>query len=671
MESSSNATPSALEDQVLSISSTVEAHSETPTEKCADEDPSSSSEKVERGGLKPATILADAACVFCPLAFLVFSIVVLRTDGRPIDGEYSNYYNAITTLATAFPILFAAVMGRLMYQVSRWMLERGATMGTLEQLMGSRTMGAAFLTQVELGAFNILGLALVFVWIWSPLGGQALLRMLSSRTETIITPSSIVHFDTDAAPQFASWYQDSASNNGRVRNMFAVLDSTYSTALLSPDSIRNDTQDIRGNVKLPFLPSYGDIDNTGWQQVPSSPFQYSAMVGVPINHISVGNSSFPLESTYVYLDCFDLKETIFPNAKYIDVNGTALGGRPLTPLPSLPNGTWQGHRWNSTSWTIAVDTFADIMWSNYSFYSSHGLNSSHINRPSVFINEPGVVAKPTTLLLRVEYRSSGTSPPDWFSVKCGMVQHYVESRVNCSLASRDTIQNCTVVEQRPSQKAHAPKDITFLSFVGVFDELSLRLPRATRHESALYGLEPSLKYIQNPSTIDMGLEAIPALQNVTHELFSYRLGQLINSYLLIGQVFPSILDGSIDPDAVFEPNITVPIEVTNLLEVYHVSRAWAGTFIFSCIVFLAGGTLSAVFIHLAGSPDVLGFVSTVVRDSKHMDTPPEAAKMDGLDLTKSMKTKRIRYGLVHGTSETEPLFGVGPEEDVEKIEKLS
>lgn len=34
----------------------------------------------------------------------------------------------------SFPVLFAAIMGRLMYQMSRWMLERGATMGTLEQL---------------------------------------------------------------------------------------------------------------------------------------------------------------------------------------------------------------------------------------------------------------------------------------------------------------------------------------------------------------------------------------------------------------------------------------------------------------------------------------------------------------------------------------------------------
>ncbi|KAL2672483.1 hypothetical protein Neosp_013194 [[Neocosmospora] mangrovei] len=618
MESPSRSTTHALEYEALSTSSSDETQSETPPKNSANEDPHSHS-----------------------------------------------------ALATAFPILFAAIMGRLMYQLSRWVLERGAKMVTLEQLMGSRTLGAAFLTQAELGAFNLVGLVIVFTWIWSPLGGQALLRMLGSRLETIVVPSTIVHFDTNVAPQFASWYQHSAHNNGLLRNKIAVLNSMYNAALLSPDSIRNDSQDIWGNVKIPYLSSYGDLDDPGWQRVPSSPiFEYSALVGVSINNIPVGNSSFPIESTYVYLECFGFKKTTFQKPEYIELKNESLTLTMNPMLPALTNGTWQGYELNDASWNIAIDTLADLMWSNHSFYQPRGFDVSQTKSPSMFINEAGVVANPTTLLMQVEYRSSGERPPDWFSAKCGVVQHYVESRVNCSLASGNAIQNCTVVEQRPSQKAHSPKNISFLSFANVFGELSRLLPGATHHQTGLYGLEPSLKYIQNPSTVDMGSETKPALENVPEELFSYRLGQLINSYLLIGQVFPSILGGSIDPDAVFEPNITVPIEATNLLEVYHVSRAWTGTFIFSCIVFLTGGTLSAVFVHLAGSPDVLGFVSTVVRDSKHMDTPPEAAKMDGLDLTKSMKTKRIRYGLVHGTPESEPLFGVGPEEQVEKIKKL-
>lgn len=44
-------------------------------------------------------------------------------------------------MATVLPIVFASVVGRLMYETARWRLERGASVGSLEQLMGSRTVG--------------------------------------------------------------------------------------------------------------------------------------------------------------------------------------------------------------------------------------------------------------------------------------------------------------------------------------------------------------------------------------------------------------------------------------------------------------------------------------------------------------------------------------------------
>lgn len=45
------------------------------------------------------TALTDCACVLFPLAILVFAIVVLQTNGRPIDKDFSQYQNAITTVS--------------------------------------------------------------------------------------------------------------------------------------------------------------------------------------------------------------------------------------------------------------------------------------------------------------------------------------------------------------------------------------------------------------------------------------------------------------------------------------------------------------------------------------------------------------------------------------------
>lgn len=570
-------------------------------------------------------------------------------------------------------------MGRLMYQISRWKLERGGTVGTLEQLMGSRTLGATFLTQAELRTFNLLGLSLIFVWVWSPLGGQALLRMLDSRLKTVITPSKIVHFNTDSTPLFASWEQTSASNNAGIRDRISVQNSMYNAALLSPDSIQNASQDIWGNVKIPFLESYTKSGNPGWQQVPSSHinFEYSALVGVPVTRLSTGNTTFAIESSYIYLDCTNITRKNVPDARRIAINDTALAGYGYNQAPRrLPNGTWQGHQLRGTetntrdvaAWNLALDTFSDPIWNNNSYYTDHGFEFSETNKPSMFIREKGIETRPTKLLAQIEYRSDGNRPPDLIFAQCGVYQHYVESRVNCSLDAPGARQNCTVVQQRRSKKPHAPEDISLLSFQAVFNKISLLLPQATHHTTSISTLDPSLKYIQNPSSLDIGAPTSDfALEKVPKEIFSQRLGQLVNSYILIGQVFPRILGGSIDPDAVFEPNITMPVNVESLVEVYHISPPWTGVCIFSCIVFLAGGILSVVFIRLAAGPDVLGFVSTAIRDSKWVETSAEATRMNGIDLTRSIKDQRIRYGFVHQTPEGQSLLGVGREDMVKRV----
>lgn len=73
-------------------------------------------------------------------------------------------------MATLFPMLYAAIMSRLLYQLARWKLEKSSSLGTLEQLMGSRTLGAALVVHFQLQSFNILAFALFFGWAFSPLG---------------------------------------------------------------------------------------------------------------------------------------------------------------------------------------------------------------------------------------------------------------------------------------------------------------------------------------------------------------------------------------------------------------------------------------------------------------------------------------------------------------------
>jgi hypothetical protein len=97
-------------------------------------------------------------------------------------------------------------------------------------------------------------------------------------------------------------------------------------------------------------------------------------------------------------------------------------------------------------------------------------------------------------------------------------------------------------------------------------------------------------------------------------------------------------------DAPFEQNVTVPIKVSNLVEVHAVKRTWMALFFASCTILLASGIVSAVFAHLAVGPEILGYASSAVRDSKYMVLPPELGAKDALEVTKIIGQNKVKYG---------------------------
>ena len=604
-------------------------------------------------------------------------------------------------MATIFPILFAGIMGRFMYQMSRWKLEKGAAISTLEQLLGSRTIGSTVVTHFQLRSFNLLGISLIFAWAFSPFGGQSILRMLGIGLKTVIDPSTIFYFDSGAqnmfstiafisGPQYAAMAANQTREEALIFNYtiwaqqyteetMSILDSCYNMALTSPDSTKNSTMDIWGNVKIPFLSSFGDADSVDWQDVPTYPhMEYSALAGIPIVNTSVGNTTFELESTYVSLECANISTTWLQD---VDEDEVALYSK-LDKLSEpavfyndslVPNGTWQGHLANNSAapstWEIAMDRFVDRTW--YSDAPRWGNNNplldgwnDKVDRPGIFINDTGVETETARFLIQAHILEYDLTP-GIARAECSMSQQYVESRVMCTLASLGAAQNCTVIQQRRSSKPHGPESITSLSFPAVFGEFSFRLPRATRRKTTYIVPDPSLLYIQTPIRTDNGFNVTLKLDELPEKVFSTRLSQIMNTYLLITQ---GLVAEAVNPLNNLA-NITTEVSVENLVEVYAVNQAWIAGCIISCLVLLVGGILSVIFVHLAKGPEVLGYVSTAVRDSKYVRMPQEAGQMGGMDLTRVIGEQRVRHGLARVTEEGVPILGVGKEEEIETLNK--
>jgi hypothetical protein len=75
------------------------------------------------------------------LLLAVFGIGALQLDGKPLSEYGSHIANAAKLGPTIFPIIFAAVVGRLMKFCALWRAENGTNLGvrTLSLLKRSDT----------------------------------------------------------------------------------------------------------------------------------------------------------------------------------------------------------------------------------------------------------------------------------------------------------------------------------------------------------------------------------------------------------------------------------------------------------------------------------------------------------------------------------------------------
>ncbi|KAF6814411.1 hypothetical protein CPLU01_14399 [Colletotrichum plurivorum] len=668
---------SGVEDDVSSVGEQYQNTEYKPV--AADDQAPSSVSNRKNNNTAVATILADCAAVVLPIGIIVFRVLVWCLDGSPVGDSLSAWRNSINVIATAFPILFASIIGRLMSESARWNLERGNSLGLLEQLMGSRTVGSTLVTLFTLRTLNLLAAALLCVWVFSPLGAQAILRMLDSTPSVNPSPAVISYFDTRApVPSWLALTQGSDTADGPIRPTVATIATLYTCLVGTPKANKVDTMDLWGNVRVPFLVPGAD---DAWRDASNiSADGYSSLTGIPIHYLGNGNATFSLESSHAYLTC--------PNSKKFPANRSlraALGNISEANVTSFPpgettrNGTCRGAAYNrvgsrSTQWGFAVDRFIDTLWHSKGagnddrVFWSDEVDDFWTGGPSLFSNEEGIDAVPTRLLLRMLLRqpSRAMKTLDSIEIFCDITQQYVESRVECSYLGGQWA--CKVTRQRPLQRKTVSEHITLLSFPWTLNFLSNELPVATGRQTGDF-IDPSLYYLKDPTFENVSAGSEVFLDELDISKVGMRFGQLLNTYIALSQLYEAIASTRDEAKAVFEPKITLTGEASTLVETFAVSRLWIILSLLAAVVLLTGGILSVVITHLTYGPEILGYVSTMIRNSKFIDLPSTTTWLDGTGLTNEMKTTRIRYGFIRDAV-GEPVVAVGHEDGTERIKNV-
>lgn len=578
---------------------------------------------------------------------------------------------------------------------ARWKLERGAEVGLLETLMGSRTVGSTVITVAQLRLFNLGALGLLALWAISPLGGQAFLRIIRVEPEVDAVPASVTYYN-NAAGSKINWLFFNAEDTYRSHE--SLMWTIYRALIIGPLAAKAAPMDLWGNVKIPLLQrDYDEGAATDeWDPIRengvegASRVPYASLLGVPFNLPATssypsGNVSFLLESSYVDLRCPKVESGLgSPNwthefQSYVEPSATA---RNLTNgtfwVPCLREGYQRFElpycEKINALWGIALNRFVNSTW-------TRGFQK-HLYSPALFEDEDGIEAGETTLNFVSRHLSISESAPlrpEWTEAECKVVQRYVESRVNCTRQEREASSSnsaspedvtanaadCRVVAQRPSQKKHASENISFLSFQDLFAVVARLMP-SVGMDTNVYSDIP-VGYLASPDKL-VQPEHGASLFNVTTLEFSRRLTQLVNTFVGTTQLVLNATLGSVPADLLASETMVTDTETRRFVEYVHVSRLWVILGLAASLVLLVCGVLSVVFRNLAKSPEVLGYVSSSIRESKFAHIPAETRYLDGLDLTTAIRKDRVIWGPVQNSwnGEQEPLMGIVRQEEVRR-----
>ena len=535
--------------------------------------------------------------------------------------------------------------------------------------MGSRTIWSTFHTHFQLRSFNAIGLVLMFIWCFEPIGSQSVQQILNIIEKPTTVDSKVAYFN--------SRQQSYSAPRGPFQNQwFAGYSVLFGSALLSTADVKASTEDVWGNVKIPYYSSIqgtgSDVDNEGWMHVPKNftPL-YSSLFGVPLSNIQNGNMTFNLESTYMDLTCGNMSVTPqgappAPRSRLISDDG---------PFLSFQNIS------TSDAWAL-------------------GFQGPDLAAYQDGATTPYTYPKSCPDCLPADFTSktsdAGTLAFQEFSgfdlittILCVPAQRYIESTVNC--VKTPELQTCRVTAQRPSLLPHQPSTITPLSFPIVVQGLTALLPNSTPQYNAVNMVE---NFIYNPSTqatIISGETSLGSndgqtpLASVSPKDFGDRFGQLLNSYMyasmwnstpyILGAPFSGIektlvggnaasftLANSPSDLAALIANqtaaFTVPASLTTKAPVYYVYISWLTVFLIATLVMLGANIVGLVYSRKTIVPDYLGYVSSLAKESQYIRMPDVGVNMDGMSKARLVKDVKVRLGDVSGNvEERERLMG--------------
>lgn len=543
-----------------------------------------------------------------------------------------------------------------------WKLENGASIGMLEQLNASRSLLGTMTAFAQIRSFNVISIGLVFLWCLSPLGGQALLHILTMTEKSTQKTTYVSYINTrgDRSP-------------GTADGWSSQFNALYGASLLAPTTVKQSAVDSWGNVKIPYQSRIpGPSDSDGWRMVDQNKtgiLDYSSLFGVPVDgFFTEGNTTFRLESTYMELDCHNMNTSMKVR------NNNQRPGWPdeLDSEFLLSTGgpyiTWR-NRSKDDPWVIGYRGFDASRLMN----SSQKFGGSQAYLDFLPTNLPENGFERGTLLFQ-----DWTGVANVTNIFCSPTQAYVESEIKHT--QHGISQEFSVIRQRYSKLPHSPTNISMLALPSIWRAIGNLLPNTTR-ASVLqsqsiqltnnYLFNQDAAYVQSATVAWANQEESPFLR-LSMDAFGRGLSQLLNSctystmydeskYLTgVSLGFDSTSKGLV----LFHPSWTPPSNPSEMTEMirnattvftvvgnstipwkaYKSSIPWVTLLSLASYMMFMAAIAGVVYGRRTITPDYLGYVSSLIQESRFAGGLEGGVHLNGLERSMLMKDRVIKYG---------------------------
>lgn len=478
-----------------------------------------------------------------------------------------------------------------MKKTSSWRLENGARIGTLEQLIGSTSLGGTIASVFSLRLFNALAPTLLLIWALSPIGGQSSLHLVVAGTRHELSTVNITYYDTRSESVFAQ-------NQNSIDYYLPTTNAIFQTSMMAPSSATSSQRDLWGNVKIPVLSSIASphaLMSPNWTEIAfGQNLSYSSLLGIPLSgYPRTGQINMTLETSY-----FTLTQVECPS------NITNLNASRIDSYNDLNNGTWHWPvpKQNVGGLLMAIDGFnaADgnySLW--YNVYDRYSANTEFVHHAARYL----------------AVHSSNYNYERFYMLSTT----YVEVAVSCDGLTF----LCQPTAIRASQHPHVNSNLTNLAYsdlwIGFCEEMASAviigqsgIPTIT--EAFLN--EPSTA-AQAAISYDTSIDGVYYNLTATDQELETRAQQLINTYWQ-ASVNPALATAGLKdvPDEL-ENIRTRSVEATSevSIDIYKVNWAWWVAFLCATSIMFVLACCTLMVDCFLQAPEVLGYCTTFLRDS--------------------------------------------------------